>query len=360
MRILKGIGAFCTELLLFILFLAVVVCFYPTIKSTNLAHAITNDTESVADLLQRKVEESARRYDELLSENAKINSDISNINKQIEDIGSKLPSQIKSAESAVRQIYVLDSNLGFFLNWILGIESIGDALENLVYIGHIRDSAVGEIQKLKAMKIQLGELKDQGEVKKKESDERLSAAKKALEEAKDAREQAKRKAQEQAEKEKQEALAAIKAAEEEQNKNKEESKKEPLAPPNNENIDWNEDKQAFVAKWAPRIDAYLAGYPLAGQGRTFASAAWENGVDPRWSPAISNTESTRGRNCFLPYNAWGWGSYSYSSWEEAINAHVRGLKRGYGYTISIQAAKKYCPPNWQHWYAVTSAQMNMI
>ncbi len=57
-----------------------------------------------------------------------------------------------------------------------------------------------------------------------------------------------------------------------------------------------------------RIDAYLAGSPLEGQGVTFATAAWNNGVDPRWSPAISNTESSKGLYCSGSCNAWGWAS----------------------------------------------------
>ena len=112
--------------------------------------------------------------------------------------------------------------------------------------------------------------------------------------------------------------------------------------------------------WGARIDAYLAGSPLGGYGATFAAAAWDYGVDPSWSPAISNTESSKGLYCFYPHNAWGWGAISWGSWEEAIYAHVAGLARGYGYTITIEAAQKYCPPNWQHWYNVTLAQMNLI
>ena len=96
-------------------------------------------------------------------------------------------------------------------------------------------------------------------------------------------------------------------------------------------VDWSVGEDEFVSTWTARIDAYLAGSPLAGQGRTFAEAAWNNGVDPRWSPAISNTESSKGAHCFAPYNAWGWGDSSWSSWEEAINAHVAGLAANYGY-----------------------------
>lgn len=125
-------------------------------------------------------------------------------------------------------------------------------------------------------------------------------------------------------------------------------------------VDWSCGKDAFIFEWTNRINNYLAGSPLAGQGETFATAAWENGVDPRWSPAISNTESTKGTNCFLPHNAWGWGSTGWSSWEEAINAHVAGLAKGYGYTISYSNAQKYCPPNYDNWFRDTLREMSKI
>ena len=95
-------------------------------------------------------------------------------------------------------------------------------------------------------------------------------------------------------------------------------------------------------------------------GETFAAAAWDYGVDPRWSPAIACVESGLGANCAHSYNAWGWGSVSWSSWEEAIDAHVAGLARGYGYTLSVTAAQKYCPSNWESWYNKVSAQMSAI
>ena len=120
------------------------------------------------------------------------------------------------------------------------------------------------------------------------------------------------------------------------------------------------ERDAFVNKWAPRIDAYLGGSPLGGHGRTFAEAAWDYGVDPRWSPAISCIESSKGRYCFLPHNAWGWGSSSWGDWDSAIRSHVAGLSAGYGYTISTSAAQKYCPPTWQAWYSSVLAEMNCI
>ena len=125
-------------------------------------------------------------------------------------------------------------------------------------------------------------------------------------------------------------------------------------------VNWDVSQEEFIAECTARIDAYLAGSPLEGQGVTFATAAWNNGVDPRWSPAISNTESSKGAHCFLPYNAWGWGDKSWSSWEEAINAHVAGLANGYGYSITYANAAKYCPPNTDHWFKATIGQMKMI
>lgn len=125
-------------------------------------------------------------------------------------------------------------------------------------------------------------------------------------------------------------------------------------------IDWSVGKDAFIEEWTARIDTYLAGSPLAGYGSVFAEAAWENGVDPRWSPAISNTESSKGSVCFLPHNAWGWGDTGWDDWETAIRTHVAGLASGYGYCITPEAAEKYCPPNHSFWYTTTHAQMAEI
>lgn len=125
-------------------------------------------------------------------------------------------------------------------------------------------------------------------------------------------------------------------------------------------VDWECGKEAFIAEWTKRIDAYLAGSALAGYGKVFATAAWDNNVDPRWSPAISNTESGKGETCFRSYNAWGWGQTGWGSWEEAINAHVSGLAAGYGYSITLGAAQKYCPPTYTDWFQTTLNQMKQI
>ena len=122
---------------------------------------------------------------------------------------------------------------------------------------------------------------------------------------------------------------------------------------------------AAFREWTSRIDNYLAGSPMAGQGYNFAVAAWNTGVDPRWSPAIACIESTKGAYCANSYNAWGWsarggGWRSFGSWSEGISAHVAYLGANYGSTLTPAAAKKYCPPTWQDWYNKVAAQMNRI
>ena len=135
---------------------------------------------------------------------------------------------------------------------------------------------------------------------------------------------------------------------------------EPIMEYNLPAVDWSVGKVAFIAEWTQRIDAYLEGSPLSGYGATFAEAAWDNGVDPRWSPAISNTESGKGTACFLPHNAWGWGASSWGDWDTAIRTHVAGLAAGYGYSITPEGAAQYCPPHAVDWYNKTLAQMASI
>lgn len=131
-------------------------------------------------------------------------------------------------------------------------------------------------------------------------------------------------------------------------------------PTNFEDVDWSVSRSEFIATWSARIDAFLEGSNLAGYGEVFAEQAWENGVDPRFSPAISATESGRGEVCFLPHNAWGWGSSSWGSWDEAIPAHVAGLAAGYGYSLTMSDAMVYCPPNYANWYAMVQSQIELI
>ncbi len=323
----------------------------------KLAFAETNDTDAKPDALQQQVEDSAKKYEEASARAEELQGQIDNNQKRIDEINKQIPEQQEKAGGALRQLYFLDSGFGVLLNSILGIEDLTTAINNFNYLEHIRDKNMTELESLSSMKKELDELQSGLDQQKRDADQQVTQAQIALQEAQAAREEAQRKAEEEAQRER-------KAAEEKAKKTEEASDSSDsntsINVPNSDNADWSVDKQSFVNEWTPRIDSYLSGSPMSGTGQVFAEAAWDYGVDPRWSPAIAYTESSKGAVCFLPHNAWGWGSSSWGSWDEAIRAHVAGLKRGYGYTISESAAKKYCPPNWQHWYNTTSAQMNLI
>ena len=119
-------------------------------------------------------------------------------------------------------------------------------------------------------------------------------------------------------------------------------------------------RDEYVRVWGERIDAFNAGYPLEGYGDEFADAAYEYGLDPRFSAAIARVESTSGLHCFLPYNAWGWGNTSWPNWSTAIYEHAWGLAAGYGPTLEYADAERYNPEATAEWYDQVSSCMEQI
>lgn len=356
--------------------------------------AVTEDVEAAITEAQRQIEESAAAYEDAVARIDELEAEIKANEERIGELEAQLPQQRERSDEALAAIYKMNREGYSLVNMVLSSESIVDFLSRVDYLTRLQDRNMETIRLLSSMEEELTRAQDS-------LDEALSEAKRQEQEAQDslavakaAREMAQREAQEQARREREAQEAARKAAEEaaakkaaeeaaaqeaaeesergqavvEEAPNADEAAAEaeevaeetPTVSPSDDGADWDEDKQAFVDSWAGRIDNYLSGSPLAGQGATFASAAWDYGVDPRWSPAISAVESSKGVACFRSHNAWGWGSASWGSWEEAIDAHVAGLARGYGYTLSESAAKKYCPPNWRHWYDRCAAEMNSI
>lgn len=107
---------------------------------------------------------------------------------------------------------------------------------------------------------------------------------------------------------------------------------------------------------AQAIDIYLIGMgsPMAGMGRAFVSAGNAFNVDPYLVVAISGKESSWGKHCFLPFNAWGWGDVAFTDWENAIFNYSRMLNEEYtskGRTAISAIAPIYCPPNYKEWTA---------
>ena len=120
--------------------------------------------------------------------------------------------------------------------------------------------------------------------------------------------------------------------------------------------------------WASVIETYIKDSPLEGYGIYFARAAWEYGIDPRLSVAISQMESNKGvktpEGC--EFNIWGvtrpsGGFKDYPDMITAINEHTSLIKRVYGEDSTPESmSKKYCPPNWNKWQNVVRDNMEKV
>lgn len=312
------------------------------------ARAITTETAATLTETQKKVEETAAAFDEASNKLTDLLDQVAENEARIAEIEAQLPEAQGKASRAMRDMYKYQKGTNVLMSFVLNTQSLDELMSTMKYMGQVKDANVEALEELNELQTELETEKVELATAKAQAEQEKQTAETALAEAQQLREAAQAQADAEAAAE---AATLMEAAG--QNGGS-------VASPSNDAVDWAVDQGTFVAEWAPRIDAYLEGSPLAGQGATFASAAWKYGVDPRWSPAISNTESSKGRYCFKSHNAWGWGSASWGSWEEAIDAHVSGLARGYGYTISVANAKKYCPPNWFNWYNNTLSEMNRI
>lgn len=360
--------------------LAVALALPVAAAAPETAWGVTEEIEAQITEAQRQIEESAAAYDTAVARIAELEQQVADNEQRIAELQEDLPAQQERSDDAVTVLYKMNREGYSLLNMILASESITDFLKRVDYLARYQDRNLDAIRSLQAMEQELTETQASLDEALAEAQHQEEQAEVSLAAAQEARERAQREAQEQAQREREAQEAARKAAEEaaaakaaeEQQRQEEAATPEapaesepaeeepPSTSPSDDGADWSNDKASFVDQWAPRINSYLSGSPLAGTGKTFAEAAWDYGVDPRWSPAISAVESSKGAACFKPHNAWGWGSSSWDNWDDAIRAHVSGLARGYGYTLSEAAAKKYCPPNWQHWYNRCAEEMNSI
>ena len=325
------------------------------------------------DELQSKVEQTAGDYNEALANYKELEDKINSNKEEIKKLQKDLPEKRQSAASAIRSMYKFQKGSPTLISLILSTDNFKQCLAMVNYLDAIQHKNFVEVGELAQMQDELKNRTKDLEDQEAKAKEQLNNSKELMDQAIRAREEAQRKALEEARKKEAEAKAAAKAAAEAARKAEEEAKKaefetesgnkaEVEVPPENiGSVDWSEGKTNFVNKWTPRIDSYMAGSPMAGHGKTFAEAAWDYGVDPRWSPAISCIESTKGAYCFKSHNAWGWGGASWSNWDDAIRSHVKGLSAPmYKGVHSVQAAQTYCPPNWQFWYSSVKAQMAKI
>lgn len=393
-HLLKGGSGSLACALLLILALAVSLAVVPgvtprTAMADDEVQAQESEATKTALELQQQIAEAQETYATAQDEVARANEEVEANRARIAELEKEIPAQEERSAKAARELYKIQQGGAGLTDLLLSSETFSDFLTRYEYITYVTDANITEMNRLAELKAQIDTTEEQLEAAQAEATAHMNDALAAIEELEAAQAEVQRRIEEEARQQAELAAAAAANAENPRDNDKpaddangdgqaqagqasqsessssadeqtttEESPAETTSAP--EPVAASSDEEAFIAEWAPRIDAYLAGSPLAGQGTAFARAAYTYDVDPRWSPAISYTESSKGAVCFLPHNAWGWGSSSWDNWEDAIDAHVRGLSRGYGYTISEDAAKKYCPPNWQHWYKTTSEQMKLI
>jgi hypothetical protein len=331
-----------------------------SLGGTGMAYADNTEIEELLTETGERLEQPAKENDED-AEKVKAHHTQDEENRlKIEVLEHDIPVQEEKGAVAMVALYKMQQEGFSLINMILDASSLDEFISSIEYLNTVHQINMNEVVRLRVMKTELQETRDALQENKKAADAEMLRAEEALEEAKAAREEAQRKAEEEAARIEAARLAELAWQEQQANGGTGDGSPHMSGPSSLSGIDWTLDRDTFVSLWAGRIDAYLAGSPLTGQGYTFAEAAWRYGVDPRFSPAISCIESSKGRYCFLQHNAWGWGNISWPNWETAIDTHVRGLANGYGGTVSVWGAQKYCPPNWQHWYNTTLSEMGRI
>ena len=337
--------------------------------------------------LQAEVVRCSDEYDTTVKHIEEIQAEIEANENRIAEIEALLPGQRQRTSDSIRWQYRISRDAPGLIEMVLSSESFYDMLATIQYLDIIQSRNNAELQALIDLDTELAETRRKladdmalAEAEKVAAQEALDAAIAAREELQAAilaQEAAERAARERAIEEARKQQSFTNASGQETAVEvppsidtgatggtpvPEQQSAEPAPEEGGEDSGTVETEPVvttrdyFVEVWSGRIDNYLAGSPLAGYGYAFAEAAWDYGVDPRWSPAISAVESSKGRYCFAAYNAWGWFAYLGSDWDSSIRAHVAGLANGYGYTLTYAAAARYCPPG-DAWYAATATQM---
>ncbi len=338
------------------------------------AYAISAETQAQLESAAQAVEDSAAAYDEAVANLEELQAQIDENTAAIAELQEQLPVQQEAASEAMREMYKYQTGSNQLVTMVLNSESMSDFITTCVYMDEIQASNVEAIEELNATQSELEQTQAELDEQKRQLEEPQQAAAAALAEAQQLRADAQAQAAAAAAAELAAALAAQDTSPAESTEDSNGDNPYNTANQSGQTantvvtggaVNWNMSREEFIAEWTGRIDAYLAGSPLAGHGATFATAAWDYGVDPRWSPAISCIESTKGRYCANTCNAWGWtaaggGFRAFGSWDEGITAHVRYLRNMYGPTLTVAAAQRYCPPTWQDWYNKVGSQMNCI
>lgn len=329
----------------------------------------TEAADNAVEQAETEVSRTAAAYDGALAEQDRLAGEIARLDGRIAQIEELLPAQEARSDESCVALYKLSGVDSSVIAVLLSARSLSEAIAIIDSYNYIISQNVSQLVSAHEMRAELEQSREQLELDKQDADSAAKAAAQALADAQAARRAAQERAAavqaEEARAAAEAAAAAKAAASSKADKKKAEQEAEQAAKDSESasisNVDWSASKQAFVNKWAPRINSYLAGSPTAGTGKAYAAAAWDYGVDPRWAPAISTVESSKGAACFASYNAWGYGGRSFSSWSDGIYTVVAGLGSDlYGGALTQAAAKTYCPPSWQSWYNSCAREMAKI
>ena len=317
--------------------------------------------------LQAKVESTIREYNDARSRVRSIDEKIAEGEARASRLEGEMPELKSRASSSIATLYKMSQSSNSLIDLLLSADDFNELITTIQYLDIIATKNNDAVRRLVDAENEMNETRDALKAERSAAERAAADAERAMNDAIAARQAAADAAAAQLAQQKAEAEAAAAASAAGDTFTTESGNvatvpeapqdSAPVADPGQ--VTWSERDQ-FVNEWAGRIDAYLAGSPLGGHGRTFAEAAYDAGIDPRFSPAIATVESSNGAYCFAEHNAWGWGGESWDDWDSAIRDHVAGLARGYGYTATPEGARKYCPPNWEHWYYSVVANMNSI
>ena len=334
---------------------------------------------------------------------------------RVAELEATLPAQRERAAASIRNLYLFQQSSNGLIDLVLSADDFNHFIAMVNYLDIIQAHNLDEVDRLLQLRDELDAARGSLEIDRAHAAEEVDRAAAALAEAEATREALRQAAIQQAEAEaaqraaaeqetrehvgetfttasglevvveepiqqveettqqaeqqeqqaeQQEQLADQQAEQEQQEPAAEQQQEQQAEPEQQEAVQEEttqmDSREQFISVWGERINNYLAGTALSGYGYTFATAAYDCGVDPRWSPAISCVESSCGEYCFADHNAWGWGDVDWPDWETAIWGHVSGLASGYGYTNSYSAAATYCPPNASFWYERVSSEMYAI
>lgn len=396
--------------------LASSLAFSGMVVSPVAVRAVDESTLVDSELVER-VEQCTSDYHDAQQKVDELNEQIKSNQERIEVIEAQLPEQKGKAAASLRTLYKFHQSSNGLIDLVLSAEDFNEFIATVQYLDIIQSRNYEELVRLVEMEDQLNIARADLDHKQTEAEDELKRAEEALTEAEEAREAVRQRA---LEVQAAEAAARAQALEdarahqgetfttpsgatvtvtvptvsdttlpsepanttpastptstpepanteqeqpdENQNETTPEAQPEPQPEPEPEPTPApaTNSRDTFIQVWGARIDAYNAGYPLGGCGEVFAAAAYDCGVDPRWSPAIARIESTSGTYCFADHNAWGWGDVDWPDWNTAIWDHVDGLASIYGYTNTYEAAAMYCPPNASFWYSCVASEMSSI